>query len=127
MKKILVILMVLALSLTGCAQIKALLNSGPVSFLCSPTDAQKATATAMLAALDAAQAAGAIFVPAQAIAKTSAVLKVIQAGGCFLIAELKAALETVDAANVAMAKMQTGVKMAPASLPEYKPLRDLVR
>ena len=128
MKKILVILMVLALSLTGCAQIKALLNSGPVNFLCAPTDAQKATATAMLTALDAAQAAGAVFVPALAIAKASAVLRVIQAGGCFVIAELKAALETVDAANMEMARLQAkSVKMAPASLPEYKPLRDLVK
>lgn len=125
MKKILVLVMVLAMALTGC---KALLTSAPVDFLCAPTPAQQATATAMLAALDAAQAAGAIFVPALAIAKASSVLRVIQAGGCFLVAELKAAFEVVDAANTEVAKMQLkALKTAPSALPEYKPLRDLVK
>ena len=127
MKKLLVVVMVAMFLVSGCAAIKTFLSSAPVGFLCAPTVEQQATATAMLAALDAAQAAGAIFVPALAIAKASAVLRVIQGGGCFVIAELKAALETVDAANVEMARLQLkALKTAPPALPEYKPLRDLV-
>jgi hypothetical protein len=128
MKKVLVLTMVLALLFTGCTAIKGLLTSAPVDFLCAPTPAQQATAAAMLAALDAAQAAGAIFFPPLAIAKASAVLRVIQAGGCFLVAELKAAFEVVDAANQEVAKMQAKMlKAAPPSLPEYAPLRQLVK
>ena len=128
MKKVLVLIMVLAMAVGGCTAIKALLTSAPVEFLCNPTPAQQQTATAMLAALDAAQAAGAVFVPDLAIAQASAVLRVIQAGGCFLVAELKAALEVVDAANVEMARLQVkNLKTAPPALPEYKPLRDLVK
>ena len=127
MKKLMILVMVLALALTGCAQIKAFLSSGPVNFICAPTAEQPATASAMLLALDTAQAAGAIFMPALAIAKASAVLRVIQAGGCFVVAELKAAFEAVDAANVEMARLQLkALKTAPPALPEYKPLRDLV-
>lgn len=127
MKKLMILVMVLALALTGCAQIKAFLSSGPVNFICAPTAEQQATASAMLLALDTAQAAGAIFMPALAIAKASAVLRVIQAGGCFVVAELKAAFEAVDAANVEMARLQLkALKTAPPALPEYKPLRDLV-
>jgi hypothetical protein len=128
MKKVLVLVMVMALLFTGCTAVKGLLNSAPVDFLCAPTPAQQATAAAMLAALDAAQAAGAIFLPALAIAKASAVLRVIQAGGCFLVAELKAAFEVVDAANQEVAKMQMKMlKAAPPALPEYAPLRQLVK
>lgn len=106
----------------GCSTINSALNSAPVDFVCNPTPEQQATATAMLAALDAAQAAGAI------IAKASAVLRVIQAGGCFLVAELKAAFEVIDAGNMAVAKSQFKMlKAAPAALPEYAPLRQFVK
>ena len=128
MKKLLAVVIVLAMALTGCAQIKAFLSSGPVGFLCAPTPAQQTTASAMLAALDAAQAAGAIFMPALAIAKASAVLRVIQSGGCFVVAELKAAFEVVDAANTEVAKMQLkALKTAPPALPEYPELRVYVK
>ena len=128
MKKVLVLVMVLAMLFTGCAAVKSLLDSDPVNFVCAPTPAQQATATLMLAALDSAQAAGAIFVPALAVAKASAVLRVIQAGGCFLVAELKAAFEVVDAANTEVAKMQVkALKTAAPALPEYPDLRKLVQ
>jgi hypothetical protein len=107
----------------------AILNSAPVDFICQPTAEQQATATAMLAALDAAQAAGAIFVPTLAIAQASAVLKVIQGGGCFLVAELKAAFAIVDAGNLAMAQKQLQMLKGSATLkvPEYAPLRNYVK
>jgi hypothetical protein len=127
MKKLLVLCMTVALTF-GCTGINSALNSAPVSFVCQPSPEQQATAAAMLAALDAAQAAGAIFLPVLGVAKASAVLSVIQGGGCFLVAELKAAFEVVDAANVAAAKAQ--LKMlsgATPVLPEYAALRRFVK
>jgi hypothetical protein len=104
------------------------LDSGPVNFVCAPSAEQQATASTMLAALDAAQTAGAIFVPALSIAKASAVLQVIRAGGCFLVAELKAAFEAVDAANLSVAKKQVALLKGSASfaVPQYAPLRKFV-
>jgi hypothetical protein len=128
MKRLLAICMIVALIFTGCSTINSALNSGPVGLMCSPSVEQQATATAMLAALDAAQAAGAIFLPVLSIAKASAVLKVIQSGGCFVVAELKAAFEVVDSANVAVTTKQ--LKMLPSSppaLPEYSALRKLIK
>lgn len=128
MKKLMVLVMVLAMLFTGCAAIKGLLNSDPVNFVCAPTPVQQATAALMLAALDSAQAAGAVFYAPLAIAKASAVLRVIQAGGCFLVAELKAAFEMVDAANAEVAKMQMrALKTAAPVLPEYPELRVYVK
>lgn len=129
MKKLIVLLTIVTLALCGCAGINSIFNSPAVDFVCNPTSEQQATATAMLTALDAAQAAGAIFIPALAIAKASAVLRTIQAGGCFLVAELKAAFEVVDAGNVAVAKMRMKVLESSVSLtpPEYAPLRVFVK
>lgn len=127
MKRLIIVAMVLGLLFTGCASIQSVLNSAPVDFMCSPTAEQQATATAMLTALDAAQTAGAIFYPALGVAQASAVLQVIQAGGCFVVAQLKAALETVDAANASMAKAKGPAIAAVTLLPRYEPLRKLVK
>jgi hypothetical protein len=127
MKKVIILCVILALTF-GCSTINSALNSNLVSFVCQPSAEQQATATAMLAAMDASQAAGAIFLPALAIAKASAVLKVVQAGGCFLVAELKAAFEVVDAGNSAVAaKQQKMLKAAPGARPEYAPLRQFIK
>jgi hypothetical protein len=127
LKKLIVLIVMVSL-LVGCETLNSALNSGPVNFVCAPTAEQQATATAMLAALDAAQTAGAIFVPALSIAKASAVLQVIRAGGCFLVAELKAAFEAVDAANLSVAKKQVALLKGSASfaVPQYAPLRKFV-
>lgn len=129
MKKILAILLVMAMLLSGCAAIQSVLNSSPVNFVCNPTAEQQATAAAMLTALDTAQAAGAIFFPALGIAQASAVLKVIQAGGCFLVDQLKEAFKVVDAANTAQAQVQLKKMpdMTSPALPEYPALRRLVK
>jgi hypothetical protein len=130
MKRVLVLCMIVALAFgaTGATCMNSGLNSSAVDFVCSPTQAQKDTATAMLSALDAAQAAGAIFLPVLSIAKASAVLRVIQAGGCFLVAELKAAFEVVDAGNTALAKKQNKMLKASAgAIPEYADLRVYVQ
>lgn len=132
MKKAVVLLLVLvlivALAFVGCTTINSALNSAPVDFVCSPTPAQQATATAMLTALDTAQTAGALFFPPLAIAQASAVLRVIQAGGCFLVAELKAAFAVVDTGNVAVtAKQMKILKTTPGAQPEYAPLRQFIK
>ena len=99
-----------------------------VDFICQPSLDQQATAAKMLAALDAAQAAGTVFFPALGIAKASAVLNTIKNGGCFLVAELSDAFKVVDAANASVQNKQLGMlKAAPAALPEYAPLRRLVK
>ena len=138
MKKFLALVAVLAL-LSGCCAATApdgtvtksfsnCLTTGPVGFICNPTPAQQATAAAMLAALDAAQAAGAIFFPPLGIAQASAVLNTIRAGGCFLVAQLAEAFKAVDAANVAVAQAQLkALKTAPPALPEYPELRAFVK
>jgi hypothetical protein len=137
-KRLLVLIVVLAM-VGGCCANTApdgtvtksfsnCLTTGPLGFICSPTPAQQATAAAMLIALDAAQAAGAIFYPPLGIAQASAVLNTIKAGGCFLVAQLAEAFKVVDAANAATAKAQAKMlKMAPVTLPEYAPLRVFVK
>jgi hypothetical protein len=100
-----------------------------VDMICAPTAEQQATAAKMIAALDAAQVAGTIFFPALGVAKASAVLTTIKNGGCFLASELAEAFKAVDAANaVVMTKqMKMTPSMAPPTLPEYAPLRKLVK
>ena len=130
MKKLLVLITIIALAFgsTGATCMNSTLNSAPVDFVCNPTPAQQTTAAAMLAALDAAQAAGALFFPPLAIAQASAVLKVIQAGGCFLVAELKKAFEIVDAGNVTMtASKNKMLKGSAGPIPEYAALRIYVK
>jgi hypothetical protein len=128
MKKLSILLLSASLLLGGCATLQSAFNSGPVNFLCQPTDAQKADAAKMLLAIDAAQAVGTMFFPVIGIAKASAVLTTIVGGGCFLIDELKQALAVADAANGAVAAKQTKMlKGAPAALPEYKSLRVLTK
>jgi hypothetical protein len=138
LKRLLLLLVILIATGIGCCaktingvETKSFancLNSGPVNFVCAPTAEQQATATTMLAALDAAQTAGAIFIPALSIAKASAVLQFIRAGGCFLVAELKQAFEAVDAANLSVAKKQVALLKGSATLTvlQYAPLRKFV-
>ncbi len=130
MKRVTILCLIIALAFgaTGATCMNSVVNSGPVQFVCQPTDAQKADAAKMLVAIDAAQAVGAMFFPVLGIAKASAVLTTIAGGGCFLIAELKQAFEVVDAANgVVVAKRAKMVPGAPAGLPEYSSLRVLVK
>lgn len=119
----------LLLAPVGCASVKTALTSGPVDFVCNPTLEQEATATAMLAALDAAQVAASTFYPVAGIFKASAVLTTIKNGGCFLVAELKDAFAVVDVANNLVAS--TGLKMLKEqvsyTIPEYAPLRKLIK
>lgn len=111
-------LLVVALMVGGCAFLQ-----GVKDFVCNPTEAQKADAAKMLAALDAAQAAGAIFAPEIAIIKASAVLTTIQRGGCFLIAELEEVFKILDSVDTAKMKAK-GLKV---EVDTYPSLRKLLR
>jgi len=127
MKKYLAILVVLVMAVSGCAAIKGIIESPVVDFICSPTPEQQADAAKMLLALDTAQAVGTMFYPALGIAQASAVLTTIKGGGCFVIAQLKAAFEAVDAANAAKVQAKGPRFAAAARLPEYPALRKLVQ
>lgn len=133
MRKIIVILAILSLLVCGCDSIKQAYQSvsdyiSPVvDFICSPTAEQQVTADKMLAALDAAQAAGAIFAPELAIVKASAVLNTIKTGGCYFLDQLAAAFQVVDAANAAQAMKALKAGKAVAPLPEYVPLRKMLK
>ena len=125
-----VVLVVLAMVVVGCSGFGKWSPGAQsvVDFICAPTADQQADAAKMLAALDAAQAAGAIFYAPLGIAKASAVLNTIRGGGCFLVAELTEVFEVVDAANTATQASQAKMlKGAPASLPQYPALRALIK
>jgi len=126
MRKILLIaILIPALLLAGCAAFKSVTD-----FVCNPTAEQQATAAMMLAVLDSAQAIAANFYPAAGLAKASAVLTTIAGGGCFLLSELEEVFKAVDAANTAAAKTAAAKSTAAVlvwQLPEYAPLRKLLR
>jgi hypothetical protein len=129
MKRILIVVMAMVM-LAGCAGIGKWSSDAQkvVDLICSPSPEQQATAAKMLAALDAAQAAGTVFYAPLGIAQASAVLTTIRGGGCFLLAQLAEAFKVVDAANASVQTKQ--LKMlptAPAGLPEYPALRRLVK
>jgi hypothetical protein len=113
-----------ALLIGGCASMQKVSNQ-----ICNPTAEEKATADAMLAAINAAQAAAGMFLPQANIIQASTVLNTIRAGGCFLIAELADAFKVVDAANVSVQPKtkSLGAAKAPVLLPEYPALRKFVR
>jgi hypothetical protein len=126
MRKVLVILAVLMM-VSGCAALSSFLNSPAVNFICNPTAEQRADADKMLLALDTAQAIGAMFYPPLGIAQASAVLTTIKGGGCFVVAQLKAAFEAVDAANAAVVQAKGPQFAAEVKMPEYSSLRVLVK
>ncbi len=116
MAKLVCLAMVMVLALSGCAFLQK-----SKDFLCNPTEAQKAEAALMLAALDAIQAAGSIFFPPLAFVKASAVLTTIINGGCFLIVDLIEIFKILDQAEAAKAKVK-GLK-APTKFISYPALR----
>jgi hypothetical protein len=113
-----------ALLIGGCAGLKTTTDK-----ICNPTAEEKATADAMLVAINAAQAAAGMFLPVANIVQASTVLNTIRAGGCFLLADLADAFKTVDAANVATQPKtkSLGAAKAPVILPEYPALRKFVK
>ena len=130
MKKILIVVLAMVM-LSGCAGFGKWSPGAQkvIDLICAPTAEQQATAAKMLAALDAAQAVGTVFFPIVGVMKASAVLTTIKNGGCFLVSELAEAFKAVDAANsaVIVKKMKMSPGTAPAVLPEYTPLRVLVK
>ena len=129
MKKLVILALCVSLmapvGLVGCAAYNSVRDAiSPVTnFICQPTEKQKQDAALMLAAIDAAQAAGAIFYPPIAVAQASAVLNTIKNGGCFLLAQLDEAFKVVDTANT---KLITAKAIA-VPLPQYASLRNLLK
>lgn len=116
--KFLVVLVMVGFMLAGCAWFKK-----GSDVICNPTPEQQHTAALMLAAIDSAQAVFGEFVPMAKIIKVSAVLKTIQAGGCFVVAELAEVFEVVDAADATVMKSR---RMVPQKM-AYAPLRKFVK
>lgn len=121
MKKILVLLMVIVMSFSGCALFgQAKTGVDAVSaLLCNPTETQMQDATLALAALDATQTAVAMFIPQANLLKASTVFTMIQQGVCVLLTDLSAALATLDAATqtAATVKATKGAKPMVRMLP----------
>lgn len=119
-----VIVLGLVLVVSGCAQIKAYLNSPAADYICAGEDA-KLTADDMLKAIEIGKD---LYAGKVGIEQAVAVLLYIKKTGCFARAQLIKAFEVVDAINVAQsAKAVRKLKMAPAPLPEYAPLRVYVK
>jgi hypothetical protein len=128
MKRLLILVMVVAMAMSGCTALKGLFSNAVVDFICNPTVEQQQTAAQMLTALDAAQVVAAGFYPVVGVFQASAVLTNIKNGGCFLVAELKKAFEAVDAANAATALSARSLMTSkPLVLPQYESLRKLVK
>lgn len=92
MKTSIAILTALALIVGGCAGFGKW-NSGAqavIDTICKPTDAQKAEAAKWLVALDNIQIGVAVAFPTAI--KASSAMTVLRNGGCFVLAEIEAAL-----------------------------------
>jgi hypothetical protein len=127
MKKVLVLIVILAMAVGGCAAVNSALNSDPVTYICSGTEG-KLTAADMLKVLETGKAIYEGGFTAIDVATAISVLTVVRDTGCFVVAELKAAFKVVDAANAAVASSQLKkLKGAAPAMPEYAPLRKFVK
>ena len=102
MKKILVVLMAMAMLLTGCASVN--------SFLCSPTPAQTEAANVGLALAQAALAAASVYAGGGEIVSALAtqaipVFRKVVSGYCSTTAEWNTAVEAVAQAQPATKAM----------------------
>lgn len=119
MKRLMILAMVAGL-IFSCAELQMAKD-----FVCNPTPAQQQDAALALAALDALQAAGSIFVPELGIVQASAVFTVIKNGGCFFLNELATALAALDAART-KAAVTKGFK-APVKFTDFPSLRNAIK
>ena len=122
MKRLAILVMVLALVFPGCVGFGKWSSESQqvVDFVCNPTDAQKAEAAQYLAALNAVQGVAAMFYPPLAIAQASAVMTTVAAGSCFLLSQVQAALDLLQAAQAKQA-MAKGFKMTLPSAAQQFP------
>ena len=122
MKRLAILVMVLALVFPGCAGFGKWSSESQqvVNLVCNPTDAQKAEAAQYLAALDAVQGVAVMFYPPLAIAQASAVMTTVAAGSCFLLSQVQAALDLLQAAQAKQA-MAKGIKAAPVPVAQQFP------
>jgi uncharacterized protein YceK len=107
--KTLVLILSISVAMIGCAGLGTFTpgTQAVVDLVCSPTDQQKAEAAKWLAALDAIQAGASVAFPALAIMQASSVMKVVAAGGCFVLAEVQAALNLLSNMQVKQASFKS--------------------
>jgi hypothetical protein len=121
MKKVLILVMVVAMCFSGCALFGQAKTGVDVvaGQLCNATDTQKQDAAIALAAMDSVQTAVALFIPEANLMKASAVFAMVQQGVCVLLTDLSAALATLDAANQTAAAVSAtkGMKATAKILP----------
>ncbi len=123
MKKFMVILLAVMFVVGGCTGLGKFSTGGQaiVDFVCSPDDAQKAEAAKWLAALDSIQAGVSVAFPVLAIVKASTAMTVLKNGGCFILAEVEAALNLLGAMQAEQVKALR-VKTAPRSIESQFPV-----
>jgi hypothetical protein len=121
MKKLLVLVLAIVM-VSGCAGFGKWSSGAQsvVDFVCDPSDAQKAEAAKWLAALDNIQSGVSAFFPAASIMRASSVMTVLKNGGCFVLAEVEAALSLLSDMQTKQVAMM-GLKTAPRSASEQFP------
>ncbi len=91
-----------------------------VDFVCAPTQTQMDEAAKWLKALDSIQAGVTVVFPAIDIVKASTAMIVLKNGGCFVLAEVQAALDILSSMQAKQVKMM-GLKAAPRMSAEQFP------
>lgn len=122
MKKVIVLILTLLL-VGGCAGFGKWSTGmqAAVDSICNPTEAQKAEAAKWLAAMDAIQGGVATFFPPLAIIKASSAMTVLKNGGCFVLAEIEAALTLLSDMQTKVATTK-GFVAAPVSSEKQFPV-----
>ena len=118
MKKLCTIVAMVAILVSGCASLGVWSDAAQkaVDFICKPTEAQMAEAAKWLAAVDSIQAGAAVAYAPLAVVKASAVMTTIKNGGCFIVAEVEAALILIADMQAQQAKLKGIMAPAPAQV-----------
>lgn len=119
-----VIVLVLALLLVGGCAGFGKWSAGAqavIDSMCNPTDAQKAEADKWLTMLDSVQDRVAQYFPPIAIVKASSAMTVLKNGGCFVLADIEAALTLISDMETKQAEATKGIKAPPFSVKDEFP------
>ncbi len=123
MKTLIILFVAVSLLMSGCQSLGVWNTQAQkvVTFLCNPDDAQKAEAAKWLSALDSIQAGVSVAFPVLAIVKASTAMTVLKNGGCFILAEVEAALTLLGEMQAEQVKALR-VKAAPRSIESQFPV-----
>lgn len=122
------VLAMVVVLVSGCASFGVWSSAAQkvVDFICHPTEAQMAEAAKWLAAVDAIQAGASVFFSAADIIKASSVMTVIQAGGCFVLAEVEAALNLLSNMQATQAEIKGLKGLGKSSHQEFPALWEAI-